>query len=120
MVDRSDEGANISVVPRSVHYEDCIDAFLPSLYTLWGHPKTKEVSFFDKPFTFERVALHVVFVKSRKNKVNNIEMFFKTAFCPNSKVINVAATVWDASKHVIHKALCNVGRNLYSHWKSVI
>ena len=63
MVDGTNERSDICIVLRSAHFEDCIDSFLPWFDTFRSHPEAKKVCLFDKPFAFEWIALHVVFMK---------------------------------------------------------
>ena len=64
MVDSTNKGSNIGVVPRPVHLKDCIDALFPRPDSFWSHPEPQEVCLFQKSLTLEWVAFHVVGVKS--------------------------------------------------------
>ena len=77
MIDCAYKGSDVCVILWAIHLEDAIDALLPRFDSFWCHPKSKEVSFFDKPLTLEGVALHVVDMESREDKVNYSKVIIK-------------------------------------------
>ena len=84
MIDRAYEGSDVGVVLGAIHLKDAVDALLPWFNSFWSHPKSKEISFFNKPFAFEGVAFHVVGVESRENKVYHSEVIIERSICPDS------------------------------------
>ena len=88
-------------------------------------PVAEEVSLLDGPFALERVHREIVLLQANQNGVEQLDMFLSCkpdglSVSPRADVVDVAITVLDITKNLLHLGLRKGWRILDTHWGTAV